>query len=83
MNYTEWYVAGLYDLLENGGTQEDVEKLVAEVNNPTLEGFKKFLEPQHTVPCGACGEPYIIADDDPRLDKEMLCPDCKKTTSPT
>lgn len=90
MKYAEWYVAGLDELLEKGGTQETVDALVAEVNNPTDKGFEEFLKLRGLpsvylgmVPCGACGEPYGVGDADPKLEKEMLCPSCVKMTTPS
>lgn len=93
MKYHQWYLAGLYDLLELGGKQEEIDRVIAEVNNPTADGFKKFLElrshpnPMHGFiglcgPCDTCGEPFAIPNPAPSLDEDVLCPNCKKTSPP-
>lgn len=89
MKYVEWYVAGLEEMLERGGKQEDVDAVVAEVNNPTEKGLDGFLRRRGLpsvylgmVPCGECGEPYAI-DMDAKLNKEMVCASCVKTTNPS
>jgi hypothetical protein len=83
MKYHQWYLAGLYDLLERGGKQEAIDRIIAEVNNPTQDGLKTFLALGRTCgPCDTCGEPFAIPDPVPSLDEEVLCPNCKKTTSP-
>ena len=82
MKYAEWYVAGLEELLEKGGKQEVIDALVAEVNNPTEKGLEKFASGSRMAPCGECGEPYAV-DTDAKLDKEMLCTSCVKTTNPS
>lgn len=72
MKYHIQYLAALYDALEIGGKQEAVEKIIAEVNNPTQAGLDAWIATVETIPCAACGEPF--KPDQPKLDQEVLCP---------
>jgi hypothetical protein len=84
MTYAEWYVAGMYELLERGGKLENIDALVAEINEPSNEGLTKYVKTRGFTPCGACGKAYGTSDDaDLKLDKEMLCPSCKGKISPS
>lgn len=88
MKYTEWYVASLEELLKKGGKQEEVDTLMAEVNNPTEAGLKAFTERRDVaymgaLPCGDCGDMIVVHAADITLEKEMLCPSCAKTTPPS
>ena len=88
MKYAEWYVADMETRLEKGGTQTEIDLLVTEINNPTEAGLKAYTVRRDVAymgapPCGTCGDMIIARDADPALDKEMLCPSCVKTTSPS
>ncbi len=76
MKYVEAYLAALYDVLEQGGKQEVVDKAISEVNNPTDTGLAKWLEafPEQLCDCGVRFKPENV-----KLDEEMSCPTCKKT----
>jgi len=78
MKYVEAYLAALYDVLEQGGKQEVVDKAVSEVNNPTNEGLVKWLEafPKQLCDCGEKFKP-----ENATLDQEMSCPTCSKKTA--
>jgi hypothetical protein len=79
MTYRDWYVARLYDLLEQGGSEEVVDRLVAEVNHPTATGFAALANFSDPIgPCGTCGEPFACPGPPPQLDQEVLCPNCAK-----
>lgn len=73
MKYVEAYLAALYDVLEQGGKQEAVDKAIAEVNNPSDAGLAKWLEafPEQLCDCGAKFKPENV-----KLDQEMMCPTC-------
>ncbi len=76
MRYFELYLAGLYDALQAGGTQEVVDKTIAEVNNPTNEGLKAWLKDHPQTQCPSCGLPFTL--ETAQLDQEVLCPTCAK-----
>ena len=87
MTYAEWYLEGLYAQLELGGAEADVDRLVNEINRPTVDGLAWFLRiRRHASPkhgfigligdCGTCGEDFAIPDPTPQLDQEVLCPKC-------
>ena len=82
MKYFDLYLAALYDVLQAGGTQDAVDRTIAEVNNPTQEGLGVYLKEHPLTPCGVCGTPFPEADHVPTLDEEVLCPSCKPKTSP-
>lgn len=89
MRYFDLYLAALYDELQRGGTQEVVDKTIAEVNNPTQAGLTAYLTARGrggfmgmVGPCGVCGEPFPLEQHEPTLDEEVLCQNCKKQTNP-
>jgi hypothetical protein len=83
MTYFDLYLAALYDALQAGGTQDVVERTVAEVNNPTDTGLEAYLKSVPTIPCGVCGIPFARAEGTPTLHEEVLCTSCKPTTNPS
>jgi len=84
MKYFDMYLAGLYDAIAEGGTQDVVDKVITEINNPTQAGLDAYLVAHGAVgPCGVCGDPFTFEDHKPTLDEEVLCQDCKKPRSPT
>lgn len=81
MKYIEWYLAGMYDRLEQGGKQDDIEAVVREVNAPSNDGLKAYCQTQtNRAPCGFCGTVYDISN--AALNQEMLCPSCSTTKNP-
>jgi hypothetical protein len=84
MTYFDLYLAALYDAVTAGGKQETVEKVIAEINNPTQAGLDAYLKDPPLIACGACSIPFKLDDHKPTLQEEVLCPSCKKpTTDPT
>jgi hypothetical protein len=83
MKYFNLYLAALYDALEAGGKQDVVDRAIEEINNPTQTGLDAYLKARSVVPCGVCGESFNLEEDKPTLNEEVLCPSCKKTTSPS
>lgn len=94
MTYLEWYLAGLYEQLELGGAQEDVDRLVNEINKPTVEGLEWFMQlRKHANPqygfmgliggCSSCGAEFAIPNPTPKLEQEFLCPSCVPPPPPT
>lgn len=79
MRYFELYLAGLYDALEAGGTQETVDKAIAEVNNPTHEGLAAWLKAHPVTSCPSCGASF--KSETAQLDQEVLCQTCTKTVT--
>lgn len=75
MTYLHLYIAALYTALEKGGKQEDVERAIAEVNNPSPAAFQAWLKAAGTVACGVCGNPFTPPEN-VELNTEALCLDC-------
>lgn len=81
MKYFDLYLAALYDAVTAGGKQDVVEKVIAEINNPTQAGLEAYLKDPPLIGCGACGIPFKLEDQKPTLQEEVLCPSCKPTTT--
>jgi hypothetical protein len=75
MTYLDLYLVALYDLLQVGGKQEAVDATVRELNDPSLTGFKAWLEHVPGLACSTCGKTYK-PEDPPLLATEALCPEC-------
>jgi len=82
MRFFDLYLAALYDAIEAGGDQTAVERVIAEVNNPTQEGLTAYLQTltPPAVPCGVCGVPFEFSHANPTLEEEVLCPGCRALT---
>ncbi len=85
MTYAEWYLTEMEDRLKEGGKQDVVDKTIAQVNNPTNEGLTQYLQTKTAAVllCGVCGASYRPDEVTPSLEKEMLCPNCVKSNSPS
>ena len=75
MTYLDLYLAALYDLLQVGGKQEDVDATVRELNNPSEAGFETWFKHVPGLACSTCGKTYTL-DSLPSLATEALCPEC-------
>ncbi len=82
MIYLHVYLAGLYDLLERGGKQEDIEKIIDEVNNPTQAGFERWLAENQPIACATCGASFK-PEGSPKITAEAVCPSCQPALSPS
>jgi hypothetical protein len=72
MTYVEAYLATLYAALDKGGEEADIDRAVAEINNPSETGLRLWLESKPTINCSTCG----IGIDPPEAPKpydEVLC----------
>jgi hypothetical protein len=54
-NYLALYVESLEKRIEEGGTQEEVDKAFAEYNTFNQEAFDKWLAELPAVSCASCG----------------------------
>jgi len=72
MTYLEAYLASLYDKLERGGTQTEIDRTVDEVNNPTRNGLVAWLA-SASLHCATCGEPATPVLETVQLLDEVMC----------
>lgn len=78
MTYLHLYLAALYDALEKGGKQEDIDRAISEINAPTQTAFEAWLKATGALPCAVCGVPFTPTT--PDLNAEALCPTCPSNT---
>ena len=76
MTYQDMYLAFLEEQSQKGGTEDKVEKIFTEYNNPTPEGFDKWATLTARALCETCGVLFDFGKADP--DHEVLCPACTK-----
>lgn len=78
MMYQDAYLEALYRKLDAGGTLEDIDAIVAEINTPSQGGLARWLEATKSVPCGTCSDAVFPDKPTPLLTTEILCPTCTK-----
>ena len=71
MTYVEAYIAALYAALDKGGEEADVDRAVAEINNPTEDGLKQWLTAGPVLSCDTCGIGF--KPEAPNPNDEVLC----------
>lgn len=84
MKFHQMYLAALYEALAQGGHQTTIDKLVAEINEPTQAGLTAYLQtvPPPRLNCGNCGAHFPPPPNPHLLDDEVLCATCQSPPPP-
>lgn len=71
MTYVDAYLVALYAALDKGGEEADVDRAIAEINNPTEHGLRSWLDTKPTINCSTCGIGF--KPETPAPNDEVLC----------
>lgn len=71
MTYLALYVESLEKRIEDGGTQEEIDKAFAEYNVFNQEAFARWVAGLESASCASCGESFKPSET--AASAEVLC----------